>query len=404
MISRPLYLNKIEPYIDKPFIKVLVGMRRTGKSTLLEAVKEILLKKGVSPEKIIHINFESLDYVNVRTKLDFTNLIKNVLDGEGRHYLLLDEPQNIEGWDEVVNAVLADNSADIYLTGSNSKLLSSELSTHLTGRFVNVHVYPLNFREYLDFKTARGLTLSDLSVEFENYLKIGGFPVLHASDYSESQGDNIVSDIYSSTIFRDLIERKNIRNTELLRRVVKYIFDNIGNIFSAQSIVEFLKNEYRKVDVETIYNYLDALEETFVITRIPRYDLRGKNILKTHEKFFLGDIGLLYAVNGRNLSCIPGILENIVLNELLSHDFSVYIGKNDQKEIDFVAEKDHKRIYIQVATTLSNADTASREFSAFENISDNYPKYILTLDKSWSENRDGIEQKFLPEFILENLS
>lgn len=403
MIFRPLYLETIKSYIDKPFIKVLVGMRRTGKSTLLDGVRDILLEQGVAPEKIVKINFESLDYVNIRTKLEFTNLIKGVLAGGGRHYLLLDELQNIEGWDEVVNAVLADNAADVYITGSNSKLLSSELSTHLTGRFVNIHVFPLNFTEYLDFKRARGAAIGDIGAEFNDYMTMGGFPVLHTAEYSLTQCDSIVADIYSSTIFRDLIERKNIRNTELLSRVVKYVFDNVGNTFSAQSIVDFLKSEQRKADIETIYNYLDALEEVFVITRVARYDLRGKNILKTNEKYFLGDIGLLYAVNGRNTSFIPGALENIVLNELMSHGFSAYIGKNNQKEIDFVAEKAGRKLYLQVTTSLGNPNTIEREFAAFEGISDNYPKYVLSLDRTWGENRNGIEQRFLPEFLLEEL-
>lgn len=403
MIERPLYLDEIEPYIDQPLIKVLVGIRRAGKSTVLEQVKTLLSARGVEPEKIVHINFEHYSYLNVRSKADFVELISGILAGKGRHYLLFDEIQNIEGWEEVINGVLTEKDVDIYITGSNSKLLSSELSTLLTGRFVNIRVLPLNFSEFLDFKKARGKEIGDTLTEFEDYMARGGFPLVHITDYTLEQGDKVVSDIYNSILFHDLVERKGIRNTELLSRVVKYIFDNIGNSFSAKSIVDFLKSEHRTLKPETVYNYLDWLEEVFVISRARRYDVRGKEVLRANEKIFLGDVGLLYAINGRNISTRPGILENIVYNELLSRGYTVYVGKNLEKEVDFIAEKEEKRLYLQVALTLSSEKTAEREFGAFAGIADNYPKYVLTLDRVWGEDQDGVMQKFLPDFLLEEL-
>lgn len=404
MIKRPLYLNKIEPYIDQPLIKILVGIRRGGKSTVLEQVKDLLIERGVPVEKVVHINFESYSYLNVRTREDFVKLIDGILVGGGRHYLLFDEIQNIEHWEVVINGLLAEKDVDIYLTGSNSKLLSSELSTLLTGRYINIRVMPLSFSEYLDFKKVRGGAVVDISEGFEDYMRRGGFPLVHIADYTVEQSDGVVRDIYNSILFHDLVERKGIRNTDLLSRVVKYIFDNIGNNFSGKSVVDYLKSEQRTLKPETVYNYLDWLEEVYVISRVPRYDLRGKAILKSNEKVFLGDVGLLFAMNGRNDSMRPGILENIVYNELISHGYTVYVGKNNDKEVDFVAEKNGERMYLQVALTMMTAEkTAQREFGAFDGINDNYPKYVLTLDKMWGENREGVKQKFLPDFLLEEL-
>ena len=403
MIERPLYLKKIEPYIDQPLVKILVGIRRGGKSTVLEQVKELIIKRGVPAEKVVHINFEQYSYLNVRTQAEFMRLIDGILAGDGRHYLLFDEIQNIENWEIVINGLLAEKDVDIYLTGSNSKLLSSELSTLLTGRYINIRVLPLNFSEYLAFERAKEQTVSDLDAGFATYMQRGGFPLVHIADYTLEQSDGIVKDIYNSILFQDLVERKGIRNTELLSRVIKYIFDNIGNNFSGKSIIDYLKSEQRTLKPETVYNYLDWLEEVYVISRAHRYDLRGKAILKSNEKIFLGDIGLLFAINGRHASMQPGILENIVYNELISYGYTVYVGKNNEQEIDFVAEKNGEKLYLQVALTMTEPKTIEREFGAFAGISDNYPKYVLTLDRDWGENQDGIKKVYLPEFLTEIL-
>lgn len=401
MIQRPLYLDKIVPFIDHPVIKILVGVRRAGKSTILECVRDLLLERGIDPSKICHINFDALDYTNIRAKAELLELVRK-LHNEGIKYYLFDEIQNIEQWDEVVSALFAEKDADIYITGSNSKLLSTELSTFLTGRYINIHIATLNFAEFLDFKKYRNEDTDDIDVAFREYMERGGFPILHVSNQSLPQCDQLIRDIYSSIVLRDLVERHGIRNTELLSRVIKYIFDNIGNIFSAKSVSDYLKNERRSLNPETVYNYLNWLEEALIIKRISRYDIRGKAILKTQEKFFLSDVGFLYAINGRSDSYTSGIYENIVYHELISHGYKVNLGKNGEQEIDFIAEKDHKLTYIQVAASIKSSDTADREFGAFAGIDDNYPKYVVSMDKydGWDKSKNGIQYKYLPDFIL----
>lgn len=402
MITRDTYVKKIMPFIDKPLIKVLVGIRRAGKSTLLEMVKEYLVSTGVKADEILVVNFELTPYAKIRTRDDFLDFIDEKITKSGQYrYLLFDEVQYVEGWDECVNGLLAAQKYDIYVTGSNSKLLSGELSTYLTGRYIEIRVDTLTFAEYLDFKRERGTEMQLLATEFNNYLQMGGFPVLHLADYQLEQVDSLMSDIYASIVYRDLVTRKNIRNTDLLDRLIRYVFDNIGNLFSAKSVSDYLKNEHRNIKPETIYNYLKWLEEVFVIQRVNRYDIRGRELLKTQEKFYLGDIGLLYAVNDRNGSYLSGLLENVVYHELIAKGYKVRIGRNGEKEIDFIAERRGELMYLQVAAHITDEATSEREFSAFAGIDDNYPKYVLTLDENWLESHDGITQQFLPQFLLD---
>lgn len=404
MITRPLYLKKLESYIDKPFIKILVGIRRAGKSSILEQLSSLLIERGIPDEQIAHINFDSLEYTEIREKKQLVELEKKLLS-DGVRYFLFDEVQNIEKWDEAISALYAEKGVDIYITGSNSKLLSTELSTFFTGRYVDIYVSTLNFEEYMEFKKARNIELSDTLAEFREYMARGGFPSIAISDQTTSQDDEEVSDIYASIIYRDLVERKNIRNSELFGRVVRFIMDNIGSTFSAKSISDYLKNERLPLSQETIYKYVSWLEESLLIRRVKRYDIRGKEHLKTDEKFYLSDISLLYAINGRSDSYLSGILENIVYHELISKGYSVSIGRIDGKEIDFVAEKDHKKMYLQVATKLSDKKTEEREFSALEAIDDNYPKYVITLEsnKLGPAEHGGIEEVNVADFIVNKL-
>ena len=404
MIKRPLYLKQVEPFIDQDFIKILVGVRRAGKSTILGQVVDIIKSRGVPDKEICHIDFDSLDFAEVRTKHDFLELVKKH-NKAGVKYYFFDEVQLVEKWDEVVSALYAEKTADIYISGSNSKLLSSELSTFLTGRYVNQRVFTLNFEEFIDFRKVLGDTKSSTREYFEEYRRRGGFPVVAASNNTYEQGDQIVSDVYASIVLRDIVQRKGVRNTELLSRVVKFVFDNIGNIFSANSVTDYLKNEHRTIAPETIYNYLDYLAEAFVINRVPRYDLRGKEVLKTQEKYYLGDISLLYAVNGRENfdSYLSGALENIVYHELVSHGYKVYIGKNGDREIDFVAENKSRRMFIQVATHLDSAKVIECEYGAFENLDEDGERYVLSLDSDVSLVRNNAMPKYLPEFILNEL-
>lgn len=403
MIQRPLYLEKLESYIDKPVIKVLAGIRRAGKSSLLYGVRDILISSGVSEEKIALINFDSLEYTDIREKADFVALEKELLE-KGVHYFLFDELQNIDRWDEAVSALFAEGDVDIFITGSNSKLLSSELSTFFTGRYVDIRVSTLNFKEFRDFKVSREKKTGDIKSDFDEYLRRGGFPSINTVEQTEAQDDEEVSDILSSIIFRDIVERKNLRNTELLSRVLRFALDNVGSTFSAKSISDYLKNEKLALSQETIYKYLNWLEEAFVVERVKRYDLRGKVHLKTDEKFYLGDISLLYAFNGRSNTYISGVLENLVYHELISHGYEVSIGRNGEAEIDFIAEKNHQKMYLQVALSTAEQAASEREFGALIGIDDNYPKYVLTLDDpSIPEAHEGIPRKYLPEFILNEL-
>ena len=401
MIIRPLYLDQITPFIDKPMIKILVGIRRAGKSSILTQLRGILLEQGIKEDQIISINFESLEYSKIRSREEMIDLMRDVTKQDTRHYLLLDEVQLVDGWDEVINGLLADGKSDIYITGSNSKLLSSELSTYLTGRYIEIQVYPLSFTESLEFKQARQLDVGTLADEFDAYMWKGGFPILHAFDYTPEEGDKVVEDIYTSIIYRDLIERKGIRNTELLARIIGFVFDNVGNVFSAKSVADYFKSELRKLDPETVYNYIELLKEVFVIYEVKRYDMRGKAILKTQEKYYLGDVGLLYALNGRRDTYKNGVLENLVYLELISKGYDVHIGKNGDREIDFIAERKGQKLYLQVALEATSLAAREREFGAFDGIADNYPKYVLTLENDQGDNINGITKRYLPEFLLE---
>ncbi|MBR3415050.1 ATP-binding protein [Candidatus Saccharibacteria bacterium] len=402
MIKRPLYLDKLESYIDKPFIKVLAGVRRAGKSSLLNQVVEVLKKRGVESKQIAYINFDSIEYTDIRTKKELVELIKNLLKLKVK-YFLFDEVQNVEKWDEAVSALYAEPGVDIFITGSNSKMLSSELSTFFTGRYVDIRVSTLNFEEALTFKKARGAKIGDIKDEFMEYVARGGFPSIHLTNQTRAQDDEEVSDIFNSIIYRDLVERNGIRNTELLKRVIRFTLDNLGSTMSANSISNYLKNEKLALSQETVYKYLNWLEEALIVERVQRFDIRGKEQLKTQEKYYASDVSLLYAVNGRSETYLSGVLENVVYHELIAKGYEVGIGKNGEKEIDFIAEKAHKKIYLQVAAHLDSKETSEREFGAFAGIEDNYPKYVLTLDDEWIETHQGAEQKFLPEFILKEL-
>lgn len=401
MIKRTDYLNQIIEFIDKPFVKVLTGIRRSGKSTMLMLIRDELIQRGIREEQIIYINLESFDYAFLNTARDLHKYIKENKINNLRSYVLLDEIQEVEEWEKAVNSLLIDFDTDIYITGSNSKLLSSELATYLAGRYVSFHINTLSFSEYLTFKQYRTNTeITDVYSEFNLYLRIGGFPALHTADYSYETAYKVVYDIYSSIILRDTVQRYKIRDVELLERVIKYVFDNIGNKFSAKKVADYFKSQQRKIDLNTVYNYLNALEGAFLIRRIQRYDVKGKEILKTLEKYFVSDLSLIYAVMGYKDRMIAGMLENIVLLELQKKGFQVFVGKAGDKEIDFVAEKGEKKIYVQVAYLLPEPATVHREFDPLLHINDHYPKYVITMDKTWTDNIEGVQHKHIADFLL----
>ena len=403
MLNRDLYLDRIIPFIDKPFIKVITGLRRSGKSALLELIKNHLLKNEVDENNIIYLNFESLANHSYTEIIPLYTFIKEKIISKEKYYLFFDEIQEVNQWEKVINSFLVDFNVDIYITGSNSHLLSSELATYITGRYVEFQIQTLNFNEYLDFSVAfKPDTLSNSKELFNNYLRLGGFPVIHTAVYTTESAYKIVYDIYSSAVLRDTIQRFQIRNVELLERIIRYVFDNIGNSFSAKNIADYFKSQLRKVDINTVYKYLNALESAFIINRVQRYDIKGKEILKTQEKFFLGDISFMYALMGYRDRYIGGILENIVLLDLKSKGYKVFVGKLDTKEIDFIAEKGNEKLYVQVCYLLAEQTTIDREFGVLKEIRDQYPKYVVSMDPLFEDNIDGIKHVHISDFLKKN--
>ncbi|EIJ70424.1 ATP-binding protein [Pasteurella bettyae] len=401
MINRPNYIQQLKPFINTPLIKVITGIRRSGKSTVMKLLRAELIAQGISEQQIIHINFESFAFSEFKTAEKLYALIKEKIQAADKYYLLLDEIQEVADWEKAVNAFMVDFNVDLYITGSNSHLLSSELSTYLAGRYVEILILTLSYKEFLDFKAGYSQKNSENPTAlFNEYLQKGGFPMVHTADYNTETAYKIVQDIYASVILRDTVQRHKIRDVELLERIVKYAFDNIGNTFSGKNVADYFKSQQRKVDINTVYNYLKALESAFILHRVERFDLKGKEILKTQEKFYLGDVSLLYATMGFRTSLIAGILENVVYLELKRRGYQVYIGKHGTQEVDFVAQKQNEKRYIQVAYKLESEQTVQREFSPLQAIADNYPKYVITMDDFWQENIDGIVHQHIGEFLL----
>ena len=399
MIDRPLYMDKIMAYTDTPFVKILTGVRRCGKSTILKMIMERLKTERHSPdERIISCRYDSMEYVDLTAK-DMYDQLKSRLSTEGKTYLFLDEVQEIEGWERVVNSLASDFDVDLYVTGSNSRMMSSEIATYLTGRYISFRIFTLSFGEYLMFKRQYA-PVSDAKTELANYVRLGGFPVTHLQAYSQEEVYTIVRDIYNSTIFSDIVRRSQIRKIDQLERIVKYTFNNVGNTFSAKSIADYLKSEHRSLDNETVYNYLEKLEKAYLLHRCIRYDLQGRELLKTQEKFYLADVALRYSVLGYDADSVAASLENIVYLELCRRGYTVNVGKTDGGEIDFVAERQNERLYVQVTQEIRSEKTAKREYERLLEIRDNYPKYVLTTDAFAGGNYQGIRTMHIADFLL----
>lgn len=398
MIYRPEYVEKIMAYMDTPFVKILTGVRRCGKSTIMKMLRTEVEKRGVRTDRILSYNFDSLEYADMTAK-ELFSVIKSHLSSEEKTYLFLDEIQEIPEWEKVVNSLMSDYNVDIYVTGSNSRMMSSEISTYLTGRYVSFRIYPLSFGEYLQFR--KGYTqVDDPRRELVRYLQFGGFPALHLRDYAKEEAYAIVRDIYHSTIFTDIVRRNQIRKIDQLERVVRYVFDNVGNTFSAASITKYLKSEQRTLDNETVYNYLAKLESAYILHRCNRYDIKGKEILKTQEKFYLADPALRYCILGYNADSAASMLENVVYLELLRRGYDVTVGKLEGYEIDFIATKRDEKIYVQVAKEIKNDSTREREYGRLLEIPDNYPKYVLLADDYAGGNYQGIKTIHIADFLL----
>lgn len=400
MILRPNYIEEIKLFIDKPQIKIITGVRRSGKSIVLRLLKEELKKRGVSEKQIISINFESFKYIDLTNASNFYEYVKGKIPDNLKYYLLLDEIQEVSEWEKAVNSFIVDFNVDVYLTGSNSHLLSSELATYLAGRYVEIPIYTLSFTEYLEFRKYYFASLENTNSEFIRYMRTGGFPVIHTTDYPEETTYKVVYDIYSSVILRDTVQRYKIRDVELLERIVKYAFDNIGNTFSGKNVADYFKSQQRRIDINTVYNYLNALEGAFVLYRVPRFAIKRKEILKTQEKFYVSDVSFIYATMGYRDRMISGILENIVFLELKRRGFNVFVGKLEQTEIDFVAEKKGRKIYVQVAYKIENEQTVKREFGNLLSINDQFPKYVVSMDEFWKDSIEGVQHLYISDFLL----
>ncbi len=395
-------MKQIRPFMNCPFVKVIAGIRRCGKSVVLQLIAEELERRGIAREHIIYMNFESFEWMDITDAKALYLYIKDqVTKTDGKTYILLDEIQEVKDWEKAVNSFMVDWDVDVYVTGSNSRLLSSELSTYLAGRYVCFHIMPLSFNEYLLFHGINSDSKEVWREEFQKYLRMGGFPAVHTGNYYNEAIYKLVYDIYSSVILRDTVQRHGIRNVELLERIVRFVFDNIGNRLNAKNIADYFKSQQRKVDINTVYNYLDALQGAFILQRVPRYDIKGKELLQTNEKYFVSDLSLIYAVMGYKDRMIAGALENIVYWEMRRRGYDTFIGKQDSREVDFVGIRRDEKIYVQVTYRMVSDATVEREFSPLLAISDHYPKFVVSMDDVWQDNIEGVRHRHIADFLTD---
>ena len=402
MKNRHSYLNTLLEFLDKEVIKVIVGVRRCGKSTLLKLFAEELKNRKIPKNNIIHINFESMKYRDITDYNLFYDYVMGQAPENGKTYLLIDEPQNVIGWEKAVNSFKVDFDCDIYITGSNARLLSSELSTLISGRYVEIDLYPLSFKEFLDF---HGAEKNDKA--FQDYLKFGGFPSIVELGENVDRINDVLDGIYNTVIVKDVIAKNKIKDEELLQKIVAFLADNVGNSTSSNSIANSLVNEKRIENTKkapatsTVENYIRALEKAFVFYEAKRYDVKGKNLLKTLGKYYIVDIGLRNMLLGYRDVDRGHILENIVFLELKRRGYNVFIGKIDEREVDFIAEKASDKMYLQVCETLGDDNTLKRELAPLLIIQDNYEKMIITNDKTFIESYNGIKVKNTADWLCE---
>ncbi len=396
MLKRELYLEKIRDFYDSDLIKILVGIRRCGKSVILEQIIQELKEKNINEDHIIYVNFEFIEFEELSNYKKLNQYIKEKITDDKLYYLFFDEIQNVDQFEKVINSLRASKKVSIFITGSNSRLLSEELSTVLSGRYVSFKINPLSYKEVLQLLGKKESTKEI----FENYMKWGSLP--NRFEFQREDAiKNYLYGVFDSIILRDVVERLKIRDTALFNLILQYIIDTIGREFSAENIINFLKNAGREVSTLTIYSYLDALCKAFLIRKVYRYDIHGKAVLKTLNKYYVTDLGIAQIKNNKTEIDKSYALENIVYNELLIKGYDVYTGKTKRGEVDFVATKTDKKIYVQVAFSIPNEDTKKREFGAYSVINDNYPKYVITLD-NLSYEFNGIKHINLIDFLLDD--
>ena len=398
MIKREMYLKKIRDSYDSELIKIIVGVRRSGKSVLMMQIIDELKEKGINEDHIIYINFEDYDYTDYTKPKEFNKYIKDKIKDNDKYYLLFDEIQNVEDFEKVINSFRVTMNVSIFITGSNSKVLSGDLSTHLAGRYINIKMMPFTFSEYLELQNSQGI-IKDKDEAFLEYVEWGGMPQIYNST-SIQKRKMYLRDLYNTVILKDIVERNNIKDVNLLNRVIQFMMENIGGVISANSITKFLKNDNVITSVDTVLNYIEYINNSMIASKTSRYNIRGKSVMTLLEKYYVVDLGLLQLKSSPIEKKVGGRLENIVYNELIARGYDVYIGKTDNGEIDFVVDDFGDRFYIQVADYLSSDEVVEREFGAYKNVADNFPKYVITMDKI-NYSRDGIIHKNIIDWLLE---
>ena len=398
MYNRNFYIEQFEKWKEKPLIKVITGIRRSGKSTLLKLFIEKLKNDGVNSSEIIFINKESLEFEEIQNYHNLYKFVKSVHDKtQKKLFLFIDEVQLIESWEKAVISLFSENAADIYIAGSNAGLMSSELASLLSGRYIEIKIFPLTFSEFLVFRNS----YDSLEEEFNRFLKIGGLPGIHHLQYDIEVIYEYINSIFDTIVLKDIVKKHSIRNVAFLEKIILFILDNVSQIFSAKRVVDFLKKENRRTNTETVYNYIRHLQEAFIIQQVPRYDIKGKRFLEVREKYYLTEIGLRNAVLGYKKNDINQLLENIVYIELRKRGYQIYTGQFKDQEIDFIIEKHGKKEYIQVTYLLSTPETIKREFGSLISLNNNYPKYVISADKFFPEDYEGIIHKNIIDFLLE---
>lgn len=398
MIKREMYMSRIRPFIGKELVKVMTGIRRSGKSVMLELIKEELLSQGVSSSQFISINFEDMRYAHLlNAQALHAEILKQAGEIEGKAYLFFDEIQEVSGWEKCVNSFRVSMDCDIYITGSNAKLLSGELATYLGGRYVEFVIYPFSFSEFLElYKTVDAS--ASMQQCFQKYLLTGGMPYLVNLRYEDAPSKQYLTDLFNSVQLKDVVKRNKVRNVDLLERIIAYVMANVGMSFSASSLVKFFKNEHRSVAADTVLNYIKFCCDAYLFYQVKREDLKGKQILASNEKYYIADHGIREAVYGGNMRDINLILENIVYMELLRRGYNITVGKIGEKEIDFVCNRQGEKLYVQVAYLLADEGTVKREFGVYDNVKDNFPKYVVTMDEL-DMSRNGIKHCNIRDFL-----
>ena len=400
MIERKIYMDKLLAYKDTEFIKVITGIRRCGKSSLLKLFQEKIIQDN-SKASIIYMNFESFEFDEIINYKDMYNEIKKRIKKGQKNYILLDEVQRVEEWEKCVNSLQVDFNCDIYITGSNAYLLSSELSTYLSGRYIEIKMLPLSFKEFLEFSKKE----NDESIEdkFNEYIKYGGMPGVIVLNNEEDLYDNAIKGIYNTVFMKDVVERNKLVDATLLEKILKFLMSNVGSLISAKKVADYLTSQGTKITHNTIINYLTMLENSYIIYRVPRYDIKGKEVLKTLEKYYIVDTGIRNVILGFNNLDLGHIIENIVYFELIRRGYDVKVGKKDSLEVDFVATKSNDKRYYQVTLSMLDETVRNRELKPLKDIKDNYEKTIITMDKLYANtSEDGIKIKYLIDFLMED--